>query len=82
MKVINKAIMDIDVKPDDELYVILGGNFKHVYIDSEDNTSIKEIEKIKENSRANPNQFIENIMDPIKQTIMNKITTCSNFKKI
>lgn len=82
MEKIKNAIMEIDVKPEDELYVILGGNFKHVYIDSEDHTSIVEIDKIRENSRANPNQFIENIMDPIKQTIMNQNTKCGSFKKI
>jgi hypothetical protein len=30
MQHIRDAIMAIDVKPDDELYVILGGNFVHV----------------------------------------------------
>jgi len=43
----------------------LGGNFYHVYQDSENNSSLVEIDKIRENSRANPNKFIENIMDPL-----------------
>jgi len=33
MEQIKDAIMKIDVKPEDELYVILGGNFVHVYKD-------------------------------------------------